>query len=129
MIHTVKGFVIVNKSEVDILLELSCFFDDSSDVGNLISDSSAFSKSSLNIWKLTVQVLLKPGITSVHFLKSFRRWEALSSFLLRGCHPVVNRGITAEETVLLSTREVFLCTYYTRTHSALGKVQCGIQKT
>ena len=62
MIHTVKGFGIVNKAEVDVLLELSCFFDDPMDVGNLISDSSAFLKSSLNIWKFTVRVLLKPGL-------------------------------------------------------------------
>ena len=61
VIYTVKGFGIVNKAEVDVFLELSCFFDDSTDVGNLISGSSAFSKSSLNIWKLTVHVLLKPG--------------------------------------------------------------------
>ena len=62
MIHTVKGFGIVNKAEVDVFLELSCFFDDPADVGNLISGSSAFSKTSLNIWKLTVHVLLKPGL-------------------------------------------------------------------
>ena len=59
-IHTVKGFGIVNKAEVDAFLELSCFFDDPTDVGNLISGSSAFSKSSLNIWKFMVDVLLKP---------------------------------------------------------------------
>ena len=59
VIHTVKGFGIVNKAEVDVFLELSCFFDDPVDVGNLISGSSAFSKSSLNIWKLMVHVLLK----------------------------------------------------------------------
>ena len=62
VIHTVKGFGIVNKAEVDVFLELSCFFDDPTDVGNLISGSSAFSKSSLNIWKFTVHVLLKPGL-------------------------------------------------------------------
>ena len=62
VIHTVKGFVIVNKAEIDVFLELSCFFDDPSDVGNLISGSSAFSKTSLNIWKFTVHVLLKPGL-------------------------------------------------------------------
>ena len=61
-IHTVKGFGIVNKAEVDIFLELSCFFDDPTDVGNLISSSSAFSKSSLNIWKFKVHVLLTPGL-------------------------------------------------------------------
>jgi len=57
-----KGFGVVNKAEVDVFLELSCFFDDSMEVGNLISDSSAFSKPSLNIWKSTVHVLLKPGL-------------------------------------------------------------------
>ena len=62
MIHTVKGFGIVNKAEVDVSLELSRFFNDPTDVGNLISGSSAFSKSSLNIWKFTVHVLLKPGL-------------------------------------------------------------------
>ena len=61
-IHTVEGFGIVNKAEVDAFLELSCFFDDPADVGNLISGSSAFSKSSLNFWKLTVHILLKPGL-------------------------------------------------------------------
>ena len=61
VIHTVKGFGIVNKAEIDVFLELSCFFDHPTDVGNLISDSSAFSKSSLSIWKVTVHVLLKPG--------------------------------------------------------------------
>ena len=62
VVHTVKGFDIVNKAEVDVFLELSCFFDDLVDVGNLVSGSSAFSKSSLNIWKFTVHVLLKPGL-------------------------------------------------------------------
>ena len=62
VIHRVKGFGIVNKAEVDVFLEVSCFFDDPVDVGNLISASSAFSKSSLNIWKFTVHVLLKPGL-------------------------------------------------------------------
>ena len=62
VIHTVKGFGTVNKAEVDIFLELSYFFDDPMDVGNLISGSSAFSKSSLYIWKFMVHVLLKPGL-------------------------------------------------------------------
>ena len=65
MIHTVKGFGIVNKAEIDVFLEPSCFFDDPMDVGNLMSGSSAFSKSSLNIWKFTVHVLLKPGLENV----------------------------------------------------------------
>ena len=62
VIHTVNGFGIVNKAEVDVFLELSFFFNDPADVGNLISGSSAFSKSSLNIWKFTVHILLKPGL-------------------------------------------------------------------
>ena len=62
VIHTVKGFGIVNKAEIDVFLKLSCSFDDPTDVGNLISGSSAFSKTSLNIWKFTVHVLLKPGV-------------------------------------------------------------------
>ena len=62
VIHTVKGFGIVKKANVDVFLELSCFFNDPTDVGNLISGSSPFSKSSLNIWKFMVHVLLKPGL-------------------------------------------------------------------
>ena len=62
VIHTVKAFGIVNKAEIDVFLGLSCFFDDLADVGNLISGSSAFSKTSLNIWKFTVHVLLKPDL-------------------------------------------------------------------
>ena len=62
VIHTVKGFGIVNKAEIDVFQELSCFFHDPADVDNLISGSSAFSKSSLNIWKFMVHVLLKPGL-------------------------------------------------------------------
>ena len=62
MVDTVKGFGIVNKAEVDVFLELSCFFNDPMNVGNLISGSSAFSKSSFNIWKFMVHVQLKPGL-------------------------------------------------------------------
>ena len=62
VIHTVKDLGVVNKAEIDVFLELSCFFNDPVDFGNLISDSSAFSKSSLNIWKFTVHLLLKPGL-------------------------------------------------------------------
>ena len=71
VIHTVKGFGVVNKAEVDVFLELSCFFDDPKDVGNLISGSSAFSKTSLNIRKFTVHVLLKPGLENFeHYFTS-----------------------------------------------------------
>ena len=62
VIHTVEGFGVVSKAEIDVFLELSCFFDDPADVGNLISGSSAFSKTSLNIWKFSVHILLKPGL-------------------------------------------------------------------
>ena len=73
VIHTVKGFGIVNKEEIDVFLELSCFFDDPEDVVNLISGSSAFSKFSLNIWKFTVYVLLKPGLENFeHYFTSVR---------------------------------------------------------
>ena len=73
MIHTVKGFGVVNKAEVDVFLELSCFFSDPVDVGNLFSGSSAFSKSSLNICKFTVQVLLEPGLENFeHCFTSMR---------------------------------------------------------
>ena len=71
VIHTVKGFGIVNKAEIDVFLELSCFFDDPVDVGNLVSGSSAFSKASLNIRKFTVHVLLKPGLENFeHYFTS-----------------------------------------------------------
>ena len=62
VIHTVKGFGIVNRAEIDVFLELSCFFDDPTDVGNLISGSSAFSKTGLNIWKFSIHVLWKPSL-------------------------------------------------------------------
>ena len=70
MIHTVKDFGIVNKAEIDVFMELSCFFDDSADVGNLISGSSAFSKTNLIIWKFMVHILLKPD------LENFERYFA-----------------------------------------------------
>ena len=71
VIHTVKGFGIVNKAEVDAFLELSCFFNDTTDVGNLTSGSSAFSKSSLNIWKFSVHVLLKSSLENFeHYFAS-----------------------------------------------------------
>ena len=66
-IHTIKGFGIVNKAEIDVFLKLSCFFNDPVDVGNLISGSSAFSNSSLNIWNFTVHILLKPGLENFEY--------------------------------------------------------------
>ena len=74
VIHTVKGFGVVSEAEVDVFLELPCFFYDPADVGNLISHSSAFSKCSLNIWKFLVHVLLKPGLENFeHYL--VRVWD------------------------------------------------------
>ena len=77
-VHTVKGFGIVNKAEIDVFLELYCFFNDPTDVGNLISGSSAFSKSSLNIWRFTVHVLLNPGLENFdHYFANVVRWLQL----------------------------------------------------
>ena len=74
VIHTVKGFGIFNKAEIYVFLELSCFFHDPADVGNSISGSSAFSKTSLNIWKFTVHILLKPGLENFeHYFTSM--WD------------------------------------------------------
>ena len=81
VIHTVEGFGIVNKAEIDVFLELSCFFDDSVDIGNLISGSSAFSKTSLNIWKLMVHVLLKPGLEEFEHYFASVRWVQLCDSL------------------------------------------------
>ena len=85
VIHTVKGLGVVNKAEVDVFLELSCFFDDPADVGNLISGSSAFPKTSLNIWKFTVRVLLKTGLENFdHYFASVWdecNWHCLSFWL------------------------------------------------
>ena len=75
--HTVKGFCIVNKAEIDVFLELSCFFDDPADVGNLVSGSSACSKPSLNIWKFTVHILLRPGLEN--FELSHKKTEIMPS--------------------------------------------------
>ena len=77
VIHTIKGFDIVNKAEINVFLELSCFFDDPSDVVNLISGSSAFSKTNLNIWKFVVHVLLKPGLEDFehHFASVWDEWN------------------------------------------------------
>ena len=76
VIHTVKGFSIVNKAEIDVFLELYCLFDDPTDVGNLISGSSTFSKSSLNIWKFSIHVLLKPHLENFeHYFTSM--WDKI----------------------------------------------------
>ena len=78
VIHTVKGFGIVNQAEIDVFLELSCFFHDPADVGNLISGSSAFSKTSLNIWKFTVHILLKSGLEN---FESFENLYILQEYI------------------------------------------------
>ena len=75
VIHKVKGFGIVNKAEIYVFLELSCFFSDPVDIGSLISGSSAFSKTSLNIWKFTVHILLKPGLENFEPQKHYTKWN------------------------------------------------------
>ena len=82
VIHTVKGFSVVNEAEVDVFLEFCCFFYDLMDVGNLISGSSAFSKSSFNMWKFTVHVLLKPHLENFqHYFASL--WDECNCVQLR----------------------------------------------
>ena len=81
VIHTVKGFGIVSKAEIHVSLELSCFFHDPADVGNLISGSSAYSKTSLNIWKFTVHVLLKPELENFEIYFTSVRWVQLCGSL------------------------------------------------
>ena len=89
VIHTVKGFGIVNKAEIDVFLELSCFFDVPVGVGNLISGSSAFSKTSLNIWKFTVHLLLKPDLENFeyYFTRVFSSVQFSRSVLSNSLRP------------------------------------------
>ena len=94
VIHTVKAFGIVNKTEIDVFLEFSCFFDDPADVGNLISGSSAFSKTTLNIWKFTVHVLLKPGLKNFeHYFTSVWDESTVWSFEHSLALPFIGTGI------------------------------------
>ena len=94
VIHTVKGFGIVNKAEIDSFLELSCFFHDPADVGNLISGSSAFSKSSLNIWKFTVHMLWKPGLENFeHYFTSV--WDECNCAVVWAFFGINNKIINA----------------------------------
>ena len=89
VIHTVKGFGIVNKSEIDVFLELSCFFDDPADVGNLVSGSSAFSKTILNIWKFMIHVLLKPGLECDNRFKGLDLIDRVPEELETEVHDIV----------------------------------------
>ena len=92
MIHTVKGFGIVNKAEIDVSLELSCFFDDPTSVGNLISGSSAFSKTSLNIWNFMVHVLLKLGLENFeHYFSSV--WDECNCVVVWAFFGIAFSGI------------------------------------
>ena len=102
VIHTVKGLDIVNKAEVDISLELSCLFDDLADVGNWISGSSAFSKSSLNIWKFSVHVLLKPGLENFEYYIASMWWVQLCGGLNSLWHSYRFRSLIMELTSALS---------------------------
>ena len=101
MIHTVKGFGIVNKAEIDVFLEFSCFFDDPADVGNLISGSSALSKTSLNIWKFMVHILLKPGLENFKHhrqLANLITWTTALSNSMKLSHA---RGATQDGQVMV----------------------------
>ena len=104
MIHTVKGFGIVDKTEADFFLELSCFFDDPVDVGNLISDSSAFSKTSLNIWKFMVHVLLKPSLENFeHYLLAYEMSATVWSLEHSLAFPFFGIGMKTSNPVAMSS--------------------------
>ena len=106
VIHTVKGFGIVNKAEVDVFLELSCFFDDPADVGNLISGSSAFSKTRLNIWKFTVHVLLKPGLENFeHYFTSI--WDECNCAVVWAFFGIAMRSPWTVLTLLFINKLIF----------------------
>ena len=94
VIHTVKGFGIVNKAEIDVFLELFCFFHDPVDVGNLISGSSAFSKTSLNIRKFTVHILLKPGLENFqHYLTACKMFTSLEVQMVKNLPAMRETGV------------------------------------
>ena len=98
MIHTVKGFSRVNEAEIDVFLELSCFFHDPVDVGNLISGSSAFTETSLNIWKFVVHILLKPGLENFehYFTSTPLQYSWLENPMDGGAWRAIVRGVTKE---------------------------------
>ena len=120
MIHTVKGFGVVNKSEGDVFLEVSCFFSDPTDVGNLISSSSAFSKSSLNIWKFSVHVLLKSGLENFELacamsaiIQQFEHSLALTFFVIgMKTDPFQSCVATAEFSKFTGTLNVALSQHF-----------------
>ena len=115
VIHTVKGFSIWRKAEIDVFLELSCFFDDPADVGNLISSSSAFSQTSLNVWKFMVHILLKPGLENFeHYFTSM--WDEVfvtalfviaKTWKQQKCLLVgerINKLVTSDNGILFNTK-------------------------
>ena len=118
-IHTVKGFGIVNKAEVDVFLEFICFFYDPTDVGNLISGSSAFTKSSLNFWKFSVHVLLKPSLEHFeHYFASM--WDECNCHTLLGrvrCH-------TPHSQVITCTSLYLICPVVFYFHVTIKIIQC-----
>ena len=121
MIHTVKCFGIVSKAEIDVSLELSCFFSDPADVGNLISDSSAFSKTSLNIWKFTVHVLLKPGLENFeHYFISL--WDKYNCVVVWAFFGIAFRWDWNESFTILDAIKNFCDSWAEVNISSLTKV-------
>ena len=110
VIHTVKGFGIVNKAEIDVFWELSCFFHDPADVGNLISGSSAFSKTSLNNWKFTVHVLLKPGLENFeHYFTTCEMSVIVRQFEHSLALPFFGIGMKTDLSSAVATAEFSKC--------------------
>ena len=111
VIHTVKGFGIVNKAEIDVFLELCCFFYDPVDVGNLISGSFAFSKTSLNIRKFTVHILLKPGLENFeHYFTSV--WDECNCAVVWTFFAIAFLGIGMKTDLLISNRHFLILMEY-----------------
>ena len=127
VIHTVKGFGIVNKAEIDVFLELSCFFHDPADVGNLMSGSSAFSKTSLNIRKFTVHILLKPGLEYFEYyftsvVNPFRNYLTSEIHFTQG--DVLHRHGPKQMTAGCKSFKVlpgYLLLFYLRFHKSLSE--------